>query len=78
MTGRKNAWRKRFNELLAKGDRKSAEAAALFYYLNRTGYNGLCRFFNRFVPTDGRPERTDIVPSGRPALIQARGIQSVE
>src|SRR5207245_6848436 len=22
----------------------SAEAAALFYYLNRTGYNGLCRF----------------------------------
>ena len=22
----------------------TAEAAALFYYLNRTGYNGLCRF----------------------------------
>ena len=36
--------RKRFNELLANGQRNSAEAAALFYYLNRTGYNGLCRF----------------------------------
>lgn len=36
--------RERFNELLANGKAKSAEAAALFYYLNRTGYNGLCRF----------------------------------
>lgn len=36
--------RKRFNALLAKGEGDSPEAAALFYYLNRTGYNGLCRF----------------------------------
>jgi DNA adenine methylase len=36
--------RKRFNELLARGQGESAEAAGLFYYLNRTGYNGLCRF----------------------------------
>jgi len=36
--------RKRFNELLASGSGDSREAAALFYYLNRTGYNGLCRF----------------------------------
>ncbi len=36
--------RKRFNELLANGEHESAEAASLFYYLNRTGYNGLCRF----------------------------------
>jgi DNA adenine methylase len=36
--------RDRFNELLATGQADSAEAAALFYYLNRTGYNGLCRF----------------------------------
>jgi DNA adenine methylase len=36
--------RERFNELTANGGRKSAEAATLFYYLNRTGYNGLCRF----------------------------------
>lgn len=36
--------RERFNQLLAEGKGDSAEAAALFYYLNRTGYNGLCRF----------------------------------
>lgn len=34
----------RFNELLKDGGGHTAEAAALFYYLNRTGYNGLCRF----------------------------------
>ena len=38
------ASRTRFNELLANGQADAAEAAALFYYLNRTGYNGLCRF----------------------------------
>ncbi len=36
--------RARFNALLANGGEGSPEAAALFYYLNRTGYNGLCRF----------------------------------
>ena len=36
--------RARFNELLADGGAETREAAALFYYLNRTGYNGLCRF----------------------------------
>jgi DNA adenine methylase len=36
--------RERFNELLENGQAKTSEAAALFYYLNRTGYNGLCRF----------------------------------
>jgi DNA adenine methylase len=36
--------RTRFNQILADGKHESAEAAALFYYLNRTGYNGLCRF----------------------------------
>ncbi len=38
------AHRARFNELIAAGKEKSREAAELFYYLNRTGYNGLCRF----------------------------------
>jgi DNA adenine methylase len=37
-------YRKRFNELLSRGKAETAEAASLFYYLNRTGYNGLCRF----------------------------------
>ena len=36
--------RARLNELISKGGTKSAEAAQLFYYLNRTCYNGLCRF----------------------------------
>lgn len=38
------AHRERFNRLLQNAKATSAEAAALFYYLNRTGYNGLCRF----------------------------------
>jgi DNA adenine methylase len=36
--------RNRFNELINDGKSKSAEAAQLFYYLNRTCFNGLCRF----------------------------------
>jgi DNA adenine methylase len=39
--------RDRFNAILAAGKGDTAEAAALFYYLNRTGYNGLCRFNSR-------------------------------
>lgn len=39
--------RARFNELLSTGKGHTAEAATLFYYLNRTGYNGLCRFNSR-------------------------------
>ena len=41
--------REHFNQLLREGDGESAEAAALFYYLNRTGYNGLCRFNRKGV-----------------------------
>jgi DNA adenine methylase len=37
-------YREQFNTLLASGNGESREAAALFYYLNRTGFNGLCRF----------------------------------
>jgi len=36
--------RDRFNELIATGGEQTLEAAVLFYYLNRTGFNGLCRF----------------------------------
>jgi DNA adenine methylase len=38
------AHRARFNELLRNEREESEEAASLFYFLNRTGYNGLCRF----------------------------------
>ncbi len=37
-------YRERFNKLIETGRNNSQEAAELFYYLNRTGYNGLCRF----------------------------------
>lgn len=36
--------RQKFNALLAASKGDTVEAASLFYYLNRTGYNGLCRF----------------------------------
>src|SRR5262245_48349175 len=39
--------RARFNELLRDGQERGREAAELFYFLNRTGYNGLCRFNSR-------------------------------
>jgi DNA adenine methylase len=55
--------RKRFNELILTGQADTAEAAALFFYLNRTGFNGLCRFnrtggFN--VPHGTRSKRLDL------------------
>lgn len=55
--------RQRFNHLLVGGKGDTPEAASLFYYLNRTGYNGLCRF-NR----DGGFN----VPFGRYARINYR------
>jgi DNA adenine methylase len=36
--------RAEFNRLIRSGLNATQEAAELFYYLNRTGYNGLCRF----------------------------------
>lgn len=36
--------RDHFNQLITTGEWQSAEAAQLFYYLNRTCFNGLCRF----------------------------------
>lgn len=39
--------RERFNAILSSGRANTREAAGLFYYLNRTGYNGLCRFNSR-------------------------------
>lgn len=39
--------RERFNQLIRDENSMSNEAASLFYYLNRTGFNGLCRFNSR-------------------------------
>jgi len=36
--------RDRFNQLIRQGEEQTFEAAQLFYYLNRTCFNGLCRF----------------------------------
>jgi DNA adenine methylase len=38
------AQRTRFNQLVRDKKAHSKEAASIFYYLNRTCYNGLCRF----------------------------------
>jgi DNA adenine methylase len=38
------AYRQCFNELIMTSARYTRTAAELFYYLNRTGFNGLCRF----------------------------------
>jgi DNA adenine methylase len=38
------AHRAHFNQLVRDNGAKTAEAAQLFYYLNRTCFNGLCRF----------------------------------
>jgi len=37
-------YRERFNKLIQQGTDSTRDAAQLFYYLNRTGYNGLCRY----------------------------------
>ncbi|MDX2107310.1 MAG: Dam family site-specific DNA-(adenine-N6)-methyltransferase [Candidatus Melainabacteria bacterium] len=37
-------YRIEFNNLIRKKKANTKRAAELFYYLNRTGYNGLCRF----------------------------------
>jgi DNA adenine methylase len=63
------ASRDRFNQLIRKKKEHTREAAQLFYYLNRTCFNGLCRFnlsgeFN--VPfgsySDGLKYLTDFMP----------------
>jgi len=59
--------RKRFNELLRTGIADGSEAASLFYYLNRTAFNGLCRFNSRgeFNVPFGRYETINYVKDFR-------------
>jgi len=57
--------RERFNGLIDEGRADTVEAALLFYYLNRTGYNGLCRFNlrGRFNVPFGRHTTISYVPN---------------
>ena len=57
------AHRERFNALLMSGRGHQKQAAELFYYLNRTGYNGLCRFNGKgeFNVPFGRYKRINYV-----------------
>lgn len=66
-----DACRQRFNALIASGHAHSREAAVLFYYLNRTGFNGLCRFnasgffnvpFGRYARVSYRNDFSEYVP----------------
>jgi DNA adenine methylase len=56
--------RKRFNDLIAKEKADTPEAAQLFFYLNRTGYNGLCRFNHsgQYNVPFGRHETVNYAP----------------
>jgi DNA adenine methylase len=57
-------YRDRFNKLIGNGGVESEEAAQLFYYLNHTGYNGLCRFNRKgeFNVPFGRHETINYAP----------------
>jgi len=63
-------YRRRFNDLLRAGKENSKDSAMLFYYLNRTGYNGLCRFnkkgefnvpFGRYKTINYKPDFTEYI-----------------
>ena len=60
--------REEFNALILAGRANTKKAAGLFYFLNRTGYNGLCRFnrkglynvpFGRYNTINYRRDFTD-------------------
>lgn len=60
--------REQFNALILAGRANTKKAASLFYFLNRTGYNGLCRFnqkglynvpFGRYNTINYRRDFTD-------------------
>lgn len=66
------AHRERFNACVRAGNADTAEAASLFYYLNRTAYNGLCRFnrkgefnvpFGRYVRIRYRADFSEYRPA---------------
>lgn len=67
--------RARFNELIRQQQQLGAEAASLFYYLNRTCFNGLCRFNrkNEFNVPFGRYKTITYTRDFRPYQLQLAG-----
>ena len=64
--------RERFNQIIREDKADSKEAASLFYYLNRTCYNGLCRFnskgefnvpFGRYKKITYKTDFTEYIPA---------------
>lgn len=68
------AARARFNDLVRQGAQHSAEAAGLFYYLNRTCFNGLCRFNskNEFNVPFGRYKKINYTQDFTPYVAPLR------
>ena len=64
--------RSRFNALISDGQAHSSEAAQLFYYLIRTGFNGLCRFnkSGHFNVPFGRYKAINYTPDFSPFVEQ--------
>jgi DNA adenine methylase len=64
--------RARFNQFIRENKANTKEAAGIFYYLNRTCYNGLCRFnskdefnvpFGRYKKLVYKTDFTEYVPA---------------
>jgi len=67
------AAREVFNTLYAADQHLSPSGAVLFYYLNRTGFNGLCRFSATKILADGSIQRGRFnVPYGKYKVINYR------
>ncbi|MBI2192972.1 MAG: Dam family site-specific DNA-(adenine-N6)-methyltransferase [Planctomycetes bacterium] len=66
------ARREEFNALVTCGNAHTRRAAEIFYYLNRTGYNGLCRFNSedRFNVPFGSYKTINYVSDFRPYRAQ--------
>lgn len=65
------AHRDEFNRLVTGRGAATSKAAQIFYYLNRTGYNGLCRFnaSGEFNVPYGRHKRINYVRDFRPYAV---------
>lgn len=79
--------RERFNQMIRRGRFETKEAAGLFYYLNRTGFNGLCRFnsqgffnvpFGRYGQIPYRRDFSEYAPLLKRWVLQVGDFESVD